>query len=149
MNGRENKPELVFADLPVGRTFRTLEYAVTPELVREFMEAVGDRHPLYWDETSIQKNRPGFLIAPPGLAAIYARLSYLQDHSMPSGGVLAKQEFEFQRPIRLGETLRVEAKVVDSYLDEKERKRVTFLIEAKDQKQDTVSTIRLYAIWPR
>ena len=68
---------------------------------------------------------------------------------MPSGGVLAKQEFEFQRPIRLGETLRVEAKVVDSYLDEKERKRVTFLIEAKDQKQDTVSTIRLYAIWPR
>jgi acyl dehydratase len=138
MASQENKPELLFADLPVGRTFRPLDYPVTQELVREFMETVGDRHPLY------QKD-----LAPPGLAAIYARLSYLQDHSMPSGGVLAKQEFEFQNPVQIGDTLRVQARVVESLLDEKERKRVTFLIEAQDQKGMPVSTIRLYAIWPK
>jgi acyl dehydratase len=138
MASQENKPELLFADLPIGRTFRPLDYPVTQELVREFMETVGDRHPLY------QKD-----LAPPGLAAIYARLSYLQDHSMPSGGVLAKQEFEFQNPVQIGDTLRVQARVVESLLDEKERKRVTFLIEAQDQKGMPVSTIRLYAIWPK
>ncbi|KPK91392.1 MAG: hypothetical protein AMJ94_07360 [Deltaproteobacteria bacterium SM23_61] len=138
MANQENKPELLFADLPPGRTFRTLEYPVTQELVQEFMETVGDRDPLY------QKD-----LAPPGLAAIYARLSYLQGHTMPSGGVLAKQEFEFQNPVRIGDTLKVQAKVVESYLDEKERKRVNFLIEAKDQKGMPVSTIRLQAIWPK
>jgi len=138
MASQENKPELVFADLPVGRTFKPLEYPVTRELVQEFMETVGDRHPVY------QKG-----LAPPGLAAIYARLSYLQDHTMPSGGVLARQEFEFQNPIKIGDTLKVQAKVFESYLDEKERKRVNFLIEAQDQKGMPVSTIRLQAIWPK
>lgn len=138
MANQENKPELLFADLPGGRTFKTLEYPVTPELVQDFIETVGDRHPLY-DE--------GF--APPGLAAIYARLSYLQEHTMPSGGVLAKQVFEFQNPIKIGDILKVQARVIESYQDEKERKRVTFLIEAQDQKGMPVSTIRLYAIWPK
>jgi len=138
MRHQEDNPELVFADLPVGRTFKPLEYPVTPKLIQDFIETVGDHHPLY-DEG----------LAPPGLAAIYARLSYLQDHTMPSGGVLVKQEFEFQNPTRIGDTLKVQAKVVESYLDEKERKRVNFLIEAKDQKGMPVSTIRLYAIWPK
>ena len=129
---------MLFADLPAGRTFKTLEYPVTPELVQGFIETVGDRHPLYYE---------GF--APPGLAAIYARLSYLQDHTMPSGGVLAKQEFEFQNPAKIGDTLKVQARVTESHLDEKERKRVDFLIEAQDQKGMPVSTIRLHAIWPK
>ncbi len=138
MASLENKPELLFADLPAGRRFKTLEYPITRDLVQKFMETVGDRHPLY------QKG-----LAPPGLAAIYARLSYLQDHTMPSGGVLAKQEFEFQNPIKIGDTLKVQARVIESLLDEKERKRVNFLIEAQDQKGMLVSTIRLYAIWPK
>ena len=138
MASLDNKPELLFADLPVGRAFKTLEYPVTRALVQEFMETAGDFHPLY------QKD-----LAPPGLAAIYARLSYLQDHTMPSGGVLAKQEFEFLNPAKIGDILKVQAKVIESLLDEKERKRVTFLIEAQDQKGMPVSTIRLYAIWPK
>ncbi|NWF54042.1 MAG: MaoC family dehydratase [Syntrophaceae bacterium] len=138
MNNQEDKPELVFADLSVGRTFKALEYPVTPELVQDFIETVGDRHPLYEE---------GF--APPGLAAIYARLSYLQEYAMPSGGVLAKQAIEYQNPIKIGDILKVQAKVMESYEDEKKRKRVTFLIEAQDQKGMPVSTTRLYAIWPK
>jgi acyl dehydratase len=145
----KDKPELVFSDLPIGRTFRPLAYPVTKGLVREYMETVGDHHPLYLDERRANEGPLEAPIAPPGLAAIYARLSYLQDHAMPSGGVLAKQEFEFTGPIRVGDTLRVGAKVIESYLDEKERKRVTFLIEAENQKGDPISTVRLFAIWPK
>lgn len=138
MRHQEDNPELVFADLPVGRMFKPLEYPVTPDLIQDYIETVGDHHPLY-DEG----------LAPPGLAAIYARLSYLQHHNMPPGGVLVKQEFEFQNPVRSGDTLMVQAKVVERYLDEKERKRVSFLIEAKDQEGTPISTTRLQIIWPK
>ncbi len=68
---------------------------------------------------------------------------------MPSGGILAKQEFEFKGPIRIGDTLMVKAKVIESYIDEKNRKRVTFFIQAENQKAEPISTIRLSAIWPK
>lgn len=139
------KPELVFNDLTVGRLFRPLEYRVTPELVQEFMEVVGDSHPLY----GTGNNADSTHIAPPGLAAIYARLSYLQDHAMPAGGVLAKQEFSFLGKIKVGDMLIVSAEVIECYEDEKRRKRVTFLIKAKNQKNELISEIHLYAIWPK
>lgn len=137
----DEKPELLFSDLPVGRSFRPLAFQVTRQLVDEFIDTVGDRNPLY---SALEA-----AIAPPGLAAIYARLSYLQDHAMPPGGVLAKQEFEFHHPIRVGETIQITAKVIESRLDEKQRKRVTFFIEVKNPDGLVTSEIRLYAIWPK
>jgi len=149
MKSKKDRPELTFADLPPGRTFRPLELAVTPELVQEYMEVVGDHHPLYFDENLARKYSLPAPIAPPGLAAIYARLSYLQDYTMPSGGVLAKQEFEFHTPAHVGEILEVKAQVKESYLDEKGRKRVTFFIEGRNKEGKLVSTVRLSAIWPK
>ncbi len=143
------KPELVFSDLEGGRVFRSLSYAVTRELVAAYVDTVGDRNPLYQDPEAAKAAGLEANIAPPGLAAIYSRLSYLQDHAMPSGGVLAKQEFEFHRPIPVGETLTVTACVSESYVDKKDRKRVNFQIEAANQNGDTVTLTRLYAIWPK
>jgi acyl dehydratase len=140
---KEEKPELIFSDLQSGRIFRSLEYTVSERLIDDYMATVGDRHPYYWDEERSKTGPFGKPIAPPGLAAIYSRLSYLQDHTMPSGGVLAKQEFEFKGPIRL------KAQVVESYVDEKDRKRVNFLIEAENQNKEPISSTRLYAIWPK
>lgn len=136
IEGRQ-KPELVFSDLRQGVSFRPLHYPVDAKLVALYMETVGDRHPLYAE------------LAPPGLAAIYSRLSYLQDHSMPSGGVLAKQEFEFMGPIRIGDVLTVTARVKESRIDEKGRRRVAFEIHARNQQAGEVSITRLHAIWPR
>ncbi len=149
MEEQKEKPELTFADLPAGRCFRPLEFAISPELVQEYMEVVGDRHPLYYDENLARLNFLPSPIAPPGLAAIYARLSYLQDYSMPSGGILAKQEFEFHAPAYIGDILEVKAQVKESYLDEKARKRVTFFIEARNKDKKLVATVLLAAIWPK
>jgi len=148
LNAQE-KPDLLFSELKTGRTFRVLEYPITEELVKDYMSTVGDRHPYYWDSSRVQGTSLQSPIAPPGLAAIYARLSYLQDHSMPSGGILAKQEFEFKGPMRIGDTVRVKAQVVESFVDEKNRKRVNFLIQAENQRGETVSVTRLQAIWPK
>jgi acyl dehydratase len=122
---------------------------VSEELVRDYMGVVGDNNGLYLDGEAARRAGLGGLIGPPGLAAIYSRLSYLQDHGMPSGGVLAKQEFEFHGPIPIGCPLKVTARVSESYVDEKGRKRVNFLIEAEDHEGNPVSTTRLYAIWPK
>ena len=143
------KQDLLFVDLETGRAFRPLSYPVTPELVADYIETVGDQNPLYSEGGAAKAAGLDAPFAPPGLAAIYSRLSYLQDHTMPSGGVLAKQEFEFHGPIPIGERLTVTARVSESYVDKKERKRVNFLIEAKDHKGRIVSTTRLYAIWPK
>ena len=133
----KEKPELIFEDLVEGRSFKTLKYTVSKDLVRDYIETVGDHHPKYLS------------IAPPGLAAIYARLSYLQDHSMPSGGVLVKQEFEFKGQVRIGDTLKVRAKVASCYLDQRKRKRVNFIITAKNQAAKPVTIVRLNIIWPK
>jgi len=144
-----DKPELVFADLPVGRRFRPLEYHITKELLDNYIETVGDMHPLYTNEAAAKKGPLASPIAPPGLAAIYARLSYLQDHTMPSGGVLVKQEFHFLGPMRIGDTLKIQAEVDESYIDKKERNRVNFLIKAENRKDEPISAVRLYLIWPK
>jgi acyl dehydratase len=153
MDNREQnsskKPDLVFSDLESGREFRPLSYPVTRDLVEGYMETVGEANPLYEDDEAAKAAGLKNPMAPPGLAAIYSRLSYLQDHDMPSGGVLAKQEFEFHNPIPVGESLTVKARVSESYVDEKGRKRVNFLIEAEDKNDAAVSTTRLYAIWPK
>lgn len=143
----DEKPELVFDDLTLERTFRPLEFPLSPERIQDYMDTVGDRHPWYWDEA--RGDSFDGLLAPPGLAAVFARLSYLQDHSMPSGGVLAKQEFEFHAPMRRHDVLTVQARVFERYLDEKGRRRVNFRIEAVDQTGRSVCLIRLYAIWPK
>jgi len=49
----------------------------------------------------------------------------------------------------VGDTLAVNAEVVESYVDEKARKRVTQLIHARNQKHEVVTTIRLSVIWPK
>ena len=149
-NEREEKqkPELVFADLHKGRRFSPIAYPITLGLVENFMDTVGDRHPLYSGDSGIHKD-PIVPLAPPGLAAIYARLSYLQDYTMPSGGILIKQEFKFTGPIRIVDTLDVTAKVIERFTDDKERNWVTFFIEARNQKVEPISTIRLTVIWPK
>jgi len=149
MRDLQEKPELVFEELIPGKPFRPLVYPLTEEKIHQYMETVGDRHPLYVDLQEAKRRGLDSCLAPPGLAAVYARLSYLQDHCMPSGGILLRQEFQFHSPARVGEVLEVRAKVEEAFVDGRGRKRVTFLIEAHRRGGEPVSTIRLYAIWPK
>jgi acyl dehydratase len=145
---QRDRPELLFDDLQPGREFRPLVFHISNGLVKRYMETVGDRHPLYWDPAAYRAEGLERPLAPPGIASIYARASYLQDHAMPSGGILAKQEFIFLAPAYVGDTLVVRARVAGRYVDEKGRKRVHFNIHAK-REEGTVCEINLHAIWPR
>jgi acyl dehydratase len=143
------KPELLFAELVPGRKFREFYFPVSDDLVQHYMNVVGDRHPLYWDATAFRAQGFTKPLAPPGLAAIYPRASYLQDHSMPSGGILVKQEFKFLSPAFVGDTLSVRATVASAEIDHKGRKRVHFFIEAKNGDGEKISEVNIHAIWPK
>ena len=141
-------PELLYEDLPLGKEFPLFKYPVTRELVDKFIDATKDDNPLYVDERLCREQ--GFLstLAPTGLAGIFGRLSYLQNHRMPPGGILAKQEMRFFEPFYVGDTLEVRARVTERYT-KKERNFVTIESVAERGAGEKVAVVRVTAIWPK
>ena len=140
--------ELLYEDLQMGREFPVLEYLVTEELVRKFVSATRDDNPLYRDADLCQKQGFAGTLAPTGLAGIFGRLSYLQNHRMPPGGILAKQEMEFLNPFYVGETLCIRARVTERYT-RKERNYVTIESMAERPDGEHAAVVRVTAIWPK
>lgn len=141
------KPELVYADLQLGKEFEPFHFPVDQKTVDRFLDAIKEKeNPLYaraaheWGY-----DRP---LAPHSLAAIYARSSYLKNYTMPGGGILVKQEFQFYRPVFIGDRLVCRAKVADRYL-KKDRRHVVIEMNAFNQKKQQISFVRIEAIWPK
>lgn len=143
------KPELVYADLQVGKEFEPLYFSVDAKTVDRFLEAIQEEsNPIYRNLSAAEEwgyNRP---LAPHSIAAVYARASYLKNYTMPGGGILAKQEFQFFRPIFIGDQVVCRAQVVDRFL-KKDRKYVVIEINTCNQNEEQVSVIYIEAIWPK
>ena len=141
-------PELLYEDLQLGKEFPVFEYPITRELVDKFIAATSDDNPLYTNEELCKKQGLVCALAPTGLAGIFGRLSYLQNHRMPPGGILAKQEIQFLGPFYVGDTLQVRAKVTERYT-KKERNFVTIESVAERAQKEQVAVVRVTAIWPK
>jgi 3-hydroxybutyryl-CoA dehydratase len=143
------KPELVYDDLQVGKEFEPLYFSVDAKTVDRFLEAIQEEsNPIYRNLSVAEEwgyNRP---LAPHSIAAVYARASYLKNYTMPGGGILAKQEFQFFRPIFIGDHIVCRAQVVDRFL-KKDRKYVVIEINTCNQNEEQVSVIYIEAIWPK
>ena len=143
------RPELVYADLQLGKEFEPFHFSANKETVDRFLEAIDEGSSPIYQNVSVAESwgydRP---VAPHSLAAIYARLSYLKNYTMPGGGILARQEFQFFRPIFVGDELICRAKVVDKFL-KKERKYVVIEVNTTNQDEQPVSLVRITAIWPK
>ena len=115
----------IFEDtIPIGTTFPSYEVTLTPEKIRDYVEAIEDRNPLYGDAEFAAASPHGGLIAPPIIASIYIRQAYRKVASSPPGSVHAKQAYRFLRPHRSGERVTVTSTLADRY----ERKERTYVI---------------------
>ena len=141
-------PELLYEDLQLDKEFPVLEYPITRELVDKFTDTTKDGNPLYNDEELCKKQGLLSTLAPTGLAGIFGRLSYLQHHRMPPGGILAKQEMQFLGPFYVGDTLQVRARVTERFT-KKERNFVTIESVVERAKGEEVAVVRVTAIWPK
>ncbi|MFN8556455.1 MAG: hypothetical protein U0531_03585 [Dehalococcoidia bacterium] len=98
----------------VGMDLGVEMHALTPDLVRWYVETVGDDHPWYTGASPF-----GGPIAP---ALIINNPAYVNNRSnrwyLPNryGNLHAKQQWEFFRPAAVGETLRNRGLIVDRYL---------------------------------
>ena len=143
------KPELLYAELQLDKEFEPFCFSVEDKTVADFLAAIEEESNDMYQNVELAKewgyDRP---LAPHGLAAIYARLSYLKNYTMPGGGILAKQEFQFFRPIFVGDQLECKAKVVDRF-QKKNRKYAVIEVKITNQDNRQVAFVRLEVIWPK
>ena len=94
-----------FDTIEVGQSLGPVTHHVTAEMIRAYTESTGDLHPDYLGAAPI---------APPAMATIFStRLMGRVGIDRPSGGIHAKQEYEFLAPLRAGQTVTTTGRVVE------------------------------------
>ena len=138
-------------------------YEVDKGGIRRFANAAEDFNPLYWDEAYANASRYGSLIAPPGYFGwptkpvgahiVRSHTTEQLDTALREAGytrgVGGGSEFDFFRPIRVGETL--QASQTTTNIIEKHGRSgplifVTKEITYTDQQGDVVAKVRMTSI---
>jgi len=106
------------------------EEAIEEDGTKKYAEAIGDLNPLYTDEEYAKKSRYGSIIAPPMYAVTYTLSSIMNcftDSGMPEvvadfdfeisfeNLVHGEQEFEFFKPIKAGDEISTEVRILNVY----------------------------------
>lgn len=102
----------------VGKTYPPFTVRVEHGKIREYAEAIGDANPLYRDEAAAQRSPFGGIIAPPTFARnFWWEGTTVQDDLGfdPRYRIHGEQEFEYHQPIRAGQVLTGQVKVLDMY----------------------------------
>ncbi|MBI2468370.1 MAG: MaoC family dehydratase [Candidatus Rokubacteria bacterium] len=114
----------------IGRTVRELRVGdaaqltrrITPETIREFVDATGDDNPIHSDETFAAASRFGQVIAPGMLTG--GLLSAVIGTRLPGpGAIYVSQSFRFVKPVYVGDTITARVEVAE-VLSERNRLRL-------------------------
>jgi 3-hydroxybutyryl-CoA dehydratase len=104
-------------DLVPGEPRRTLPYTLTLEAIQRYCRAVGDLHPLYFDEDFAKRSRFGGLIAPPAIHILLMFSCTPADDWMRSPGTVnVGQSWTYNIPARPGDVIRLEARCLDKFI---------------------------------
>ena len=112
----------------VGKGMGPFAYTTWERKIRQFIEATGDKNPLYIDEEFAKKSKYGGLIAPLAMANAYfvamawsvVDLCKIDRSRLVHG----EQEYEFIKPIKHGTLLSMYFKIIDIY----EKKGMSFAV---------------------
>ena len=130
------EPELLtYAALTAGRTFPTRFVEVTEETVSEYIAVTGDDAAVF--------RGPGAVV-PPGLAGVWARLSYADGRRLPPGGFMARQTVHLLGATPVGR-LGLSAEV--SHRGDEDRREVTLNCVATDAAGTPVIRSTIDARW--
>lgn len=102
----------------VGKCSKKVKNIVERGAVKKFAEAIGDLHPIYWDEETGKNSRYQTNIAPPTFPRVFD-YGVIEGLNLPAKGLIhGEQYFHYNRPLFVGEELFCYSKV-ESY-DEKQ-----------------------------
>jgi acyl dehydratase len=115
-----------FDTLIPGEEVGRKEIVVTEELIKRHADAIGADRAWY-----LQDSPFGGIIAPPTLF-VSETLKVVDDHYGRFGSIHAKQVWEFKKPVKLGDRVKVVVKIADKYV-KRERAYVVFEFIAAGQ----------------
>jgi acyl dehydratase len=132
------KPILTLELLRAGAPFEPLTLPITEEFLAAFLRATGEE--LIYLE--------GRQAAPTSIAGIWGRRAYLVNHRMPGGSVLFQLQYEFERPLFVGDVLTAQARVKE-ISERKGRPLVRMRIEGKNQQGESIGAVELAVLWAK
>lgn len=138
-------PELTYDRVSVGQRFQDAFLEVSPLLVRLYATAV--QNSALAQEADAP---PGTPLQDPSLLIIFgiARRVAARNGTLPPGGILARHDCAFYRPLRLGETVRTQTSIADKY-EKRGRRYVQLRCEMFDQGGEPIGRIDNHIIWAR
>lgn len=114
-----------------GRRTYSESFTITRDIVREFARLSGDFSPIHMDETYAQNTRFGKCIVHGMLLGAY--VSKIIGMYLPGEGTIyISQNFEFKKPVYIGDSVLIEVSIVDINYQTKHVKLSTMCYGADD-----------------
>ncbi len=136
-------PELTYDSLVEGRRFSKTTMLVSAEMVRNYGRAVHNT------ALAAQADAPpGTPLCDPSLAILFgiARRALRDDARLPPGGILAAQDFEMDRPLRLGEAVSTSPSIAALY-EKRGRRYVQLRCDLQDEAGASIGRVDSFIIW--
>ncbi|BDG47183.1 MaoC family dehydratase N-terminal domain-containing protein [Parageobacillus sp. KH3-4] len=112
----------------IGKRSNKVKNVVERGAVKKFAEAIGDPHPIYWDEEAGKISRYKANIAPPTFPRVFD-YGVIEGLKLPSKGLIhGEQRFHYERPLYVGEELYCYSKVEDYYEKQSSMGKLGFLV---------------------
>jgi 3-hydroxybutyryl-CoA dehydratase len=107
----------VWDEIVPGVPRKTIAYTLTKEAIELYCRAVGETHPIYFDEAYAKTTRYGGLIAPPSIHILLMFSCTPADDWMRSPGTVnAGQSWSYNIPARPGDVITLEARALDKFI---------------------------------
>jgi acyl dehydratase len=102
----------------IGKQSNKVKNAIERGAVKKFAEAIGDLHPIYFDEETGENSRYKANIAPPTFPRTFD-YGTIEGLNLPNKGLIhGEQTFHYERPLRVGEEIYCYTKV-KNYFEKK------------------------------
>jgi acyl dehydratase len=115
----------------IGRTYQAREpLLITAERIASFCGSIGEDNPLFIDPEAAKAGPYGGIIAPPAFVASfrYADSVFDQLPAFAGGGLMAGIDLELDKPIRVGDRIRVVSEVKEVYEKTGRTGTMTFVV---------------------
>lgn len=100
-----------------GEPIETLPHTITLEEIQRYCRAVGDLHPLYFDEAYARATPYQGLIAPPAIHILLMFTCTPINYYMRAPGTInAGQSWSYNVPVRPGDTITLAARALDKFI---------------------------------
>lgn len=143
MSAASERPVLTYDGLSVGQRFSDTRMPVSADMIRNYARAVHNDALLAQADAT-----PDTPLCDPSLVILFgiARRALRNDGRLPGGGILAAQDFECERPLRVGEMVHTRPSIVAKF-EKRGRRYVQLRCDLLDDSGAPIGRVDSHIIW--